>query len=254
MNDYDSILERLKDGMPKDISLVEGSILGDILCAVANELARFYDMEINEIYSKAFVSFAQGDYLTNACRDYGIERKDGESDELLRARAIERIRNQASSGNEAHYIEWVRSFSDVISVQLSKETGGKVHVYVVSDRSDESLLADIAAHLEKNRPIGATVSVDYASKRLMSVSVGVSLKSGFTANMVKDQIESVITDHFDALKRLDGAVFIGFAAIRDKILSVDGVNDITSLTIDGKKTYFELGTGQYPALGSLSVY
>ncbi|MBR4878571.1 MAG: baseplate J/gp47 family protein, partial [Clostridia bacterium] len=118
MNDYDSILARMKADMPPDITLIEGSLAGDILCAVANELARFYDMEVSEIYDKAFVSTAAGDYLTNACLDYGVERNEDEDDEALRSRTLALIKNQASSGNEAHYIRWAKSFSEVRAVHI----------------------------------------------------------------------------------------------------------------------------------------
>ena len=95
MNDFDSILARMKADMPSDITVIEGSLAGDILTAVANELAKFYDMEVKEIYDKAFVTTATGDYLTNACRDYGVERNEGESDESLRERTLYLIKNQA---------------------------------------------------------------------------------------------------------------------------------------------------------------
>lgn len=253
MNDYDSILARLKADMPSDISVIEGSMLGDMLCAVANELARFYDMEISEIYDKAFVSTASGDYLTNACLDYGIERQEGETDELLRERALYRIKNQASSGNEAHYREWVKSFSDVMSVQIGKTAGGIINVYVVSDRTDEQLIGDIAAYIEEHRPIGASVNVSYAAQRVMPVHVDLTMMSGFTAEAVKEDVRAVFNDFFARLKAEDGAAFIGFTAIKNMILGIDGVSDITYLSIDSQKASFSLNTGEYPALGNFSV-
>lgn len=59
-NDYDSILKRLKDAMPSDISVIEGSFCGDILCAVANELANLFDRP--------------GDGLSEGLRPYGRGR------------------------------------------------------------------------------------------------------------------------------------------------------------------------------------
>ena len=253
MNDYDNILARMKADMPPDITLIEGSLAGDILCAVANELARFYDMEISEIYDKAFVSTATGDYLTNACLDYGVERNEGESDEALRSRTLMLIKNQASSGNEAHYIRWARSFADVRAVHTEKKSNGGVGVYIISDIADEALLGNIAAYIEENRPIGANVTVSWATKRQLNMSVDVNVMTGYTTESVKPYIQQAVEQYYATFKDADTPAFISLSKIRNMILELEGISDVNSLSVDNVKASFTLSPGQYPVMGSLYV-
>ena len=116
-NDYDSILKRLKDAMPSDISVIEGSFCGDILCAVANELAKFYSIDLETVYQKAFVHTAEGEWLDAAAADWGMERQSGESDDDFRERVTESLKKQSSSGNRADYCEGCRAFGGVKGVQ-----------------------------------------------------------------------------------------------------------------------------------------
>ena len=253
MNDYDSILARMKADMPPDITLIEGSLAGDILCAVANELAKFYDMEIKEIYDKAFVTTAEGDYLTNACLDYGVERNEGESDEALRARTLLLIKNQASSGNEAHYISWAKSFGDVKAVHLQRGTNGNVNVYIISDSSDEALLGNVAAYIEENRPVGAKVTVNWATKRVLSLSVDVTVMTGYTTDGVKPYIQAMMDEYYESFRGLDTPAYISMSRIKNMILDLEGISEVNSLSIDGVKTSFNLSPGQYPGMGNLYV-
>lgn len=253
MNDYDSILARMKADMPSDITVIEGSLAGDILTAVANELAKFYDMEIRDIYEKAFVTTATGDYLTRACMDYGVERREGEGDDELRARTLHLIRNQASSGNESHYLSWVKSFADVKAVHLEKGENGKVGIYVITDNGDEGLISHIADYIEENRPIGAEVTVERASQRVLNMSVDVSFLSGYNAEAVKPYIQSIVEEHYRQFERADAPAYISNSLIRNMIAGLEGIRDVISLTIDGTGKSFTLEYGQYPVMGTLSV-
>ncbi|MBQ2911834.1 MAG: baseplate J/gp47 family protein [Clostridia bacterium] len=253
MNDFDSILARMKADMPPDITVIEGSLAGDILTAVANELAKFYDMEVKEIYDKAFVTTATGDYLTNACLDYGVERNEGESDESLRERTLYLIKNQASSGNEAHYIRWVRSFPEVKAVHLKKGSDGSVSVYIISDSADEALLANIAAYIEENRPIGAKVTVNWATERLLNMSVDVTVMTGYTTESVKPFIQAMMDEYYASFSTLDTPAFISISRIKNMILDLEGISDVNSLSVDNVTKSFNLEPGQYPAMGNLYV-
>lgn len=73
-NTFEAILGRMKSNLELDMTSIEGTWTGDLLQAVANELARIYSMEIKPMYDKAFVRTAGGEDLDNCCADYGIER------------------------------------------------------------------------------------------------------------------------------------------------------------------------------------
>lgn len=73
-NTFEAILGRMRAGLRPGITSIEGTWTGDLLQAVADELARIYSMEIRPMYDKAFVRTAKGGDLDNCCADYGIER------------------------------------------------------------------------------------------------------------------------------------------------------------------------------------
>ena len=66
-------------------SAAEGTFAGDVLRACADGMAQLWSMEIDGLERRAFVSSAVGEWLTAVCADRGCVRKEGETDEELRA-------------------------------------------------------------------------------------------------------------------------------------------------------------------------
>ena len=117
-NDFDSILQRLKEQLQGSVSAMEGTFAGDILQAVAAELARIWSQEMDSVTQRGFVSTAQGTWLDAACGDYGITRKEGESDESLRQRT-EQMLAQSDSRVDLHVLAQItRLRQAACSVQL----------------------------------------------------------------------------------------------------------------------------------------
>lgn len=74
-NSFISILNRMKDRLETEADKREGTWTADNLQAVANELARIYSQDIENILPQAFVATATGSNLDAACSDYGIEQR-----------------------------------------------------------------------------------------------------------------------------------------------------------------------------------
>ena len=99
--DFDSILARLRSGVQGTVSTLEGTFAGDLLQSVAAELARIWSQEVDTAAQRGFLATAEGQWLDAVCGDYGITRKSGESDEGLRARALEQVRSRGGGGTAA---------------------------------------------------------------------------------------------------------------------------------------------------------
>ena len=99
--DFDSILARLRSGVQGTVSTLEGTFAGDLLQSVAAELARIWSQEVDTAAQRGFLATAEGDWLDAVCGDYGITRKSGESDEGLRARALEQVRSRGVRHDKA---------------------------------------------------------------------------------------------------------------------------------------------------------
>ena len=69
-------------------SAAEGTFAGDVLRACADGMAQLWSMEIDGLERRAFVSSAVGEWLTAVCAARGCVRKEGETDEALRARPL----------------------------------------------------------------------------------------------------------------------------------------------------------------------
>lgn len=75
-NSFIGILSRMKDRLTMEADRREGTWTADNLQAVANELARIYSQEIEDILPQAFIISATGSSLDAACSDYGIARRE----------------------------------------------------------------------------------------------------------------------------------------------------------------------------------
>lgn len=72
---FKEILGRMKSMIETEADRREGTWTADNLQAVANELARIYEEDIDTILPQAFVMTAQGRNLDSCCSDYGIMRR-----------------------------------------------------------------------------------------------------------------------------------------------------------------------------------
>lgn len=82
-NSFIAILNRMKARLITEADKREGTWTADNLQAVANELARIYSEEIENILPQAFIITANGKNLDSACSDYGITRREATSAEVL---------------------------------------------------------------------------------------------------------------------------------------------------------------------------
>lgn len=72
---FKEILDRMKSMIETEADRREGTWTADNLQAVANELARIYEEDIDTILPQAFVMTARGRNLDSCCSDYGIARR-----------------------------------------------------------------------------------------------------------------------------------------------------------------------------------
>lgn len=82
-NTYFDILERMKERLETEADRREGTWTADNLQAVANELARIYEEDIDSILPQAFVMTASGRHLDSCCSDYGITRREATAAEVM---------------------------------------------------------------------------------------------------------------------------------------------------------------------------
>ena len=113
-------------------SAAEGTFAGDVLRSCADGMAQLWSMEIDGLERRAFVSSAVGEWLTAVCADRGCVRKEGETDEELRARTLAALAATPASGNADHYAAWCGQVADILRVKVLPLARGNGTVDIVA--------------------------------------------------------------------------------------------------------------------------
>ena len=232
----EAILERLIAAYSGPGSTLEGSFAGDVLRACADAMAELYSMEIDGLEQRAFVSTATGDWLTRVCADRGVDRKEGESDDELRQRALQKLAVLPASGNAAHYAAWCGEVADILRVRVLplNRGAGTVDIVAVDVRGKcpaQSVLAQAQQKVEANRPIGADAQVLGAAEVELEVTAAVKLAEGSGLEGVK----TAFTQRFAAFCKENAlrTNTVSYAKVLSLLLDTPGVADVSEFTING---------------------
>lgn len=180
---------------------------------------------------------------------------DRESDEDLRERTLEKIRQPVTGGNIAHYIQWAKEVPGVLAVKVFPLARGNGTVDVVIMADDfldvsETLLQKVREHIRVNRPIGADVKVSAAEKAVITVSAVCIAANGYTAEGITAAFLGLLKNYFQEI-----ALTQKYASYM-KVVSLlfeAGVQDVKECLLNGKGESIGLEDRQYPALGSIEV-
>ena len=254
--DFESILARLKEPLSGKVSAMEGTVTGDILQAVAAELARIWSQEVDSVTQRGFVTTAQGSWLDAACGDYGITRKAEESDESLRRRTLEHIRKQGAGGTAADYVAWAQALEGIrmaSAVPLGRGAGTVDVYFAPTDDAHEDIAARLEYHLEGLRPVGADVKVIEAQPVAVNVTATV-LRQGDstaeeTARIFGEKLRAYLADHSAG----GGGQTVRINRVMALLLECSGVADVTALTVNGSGSNLTMSQGQYPVAGTVTV-
>ncbi len=256
MNTFESILARLKQNFSGEASTLEGTVTGDILLAVANELARIYSQELAVMEDNLFLSSASGRYLDALCGNYGICRNENENDDHLRARALQQIRQPALAGNAAHYAAWAKEISGVKAARAvaGVRGAGTIDVYYVPEvNAPSGLWERLQQHLEEQCPLGADVLALEAMPYDLTIAASVDLKETALLDEVRAAFTAALMEYFDRIAMTDEGNRISPSRLTAMLLDCAGVLDVNSLTVNGKDVTLILADGSYPHLEILDL-
>ena len=254
--DFESILGRLKEGLSGKVSAMEGTVTGDILQAVAAELARIWSQEVDSVTQRGFVSTAQGTWLDAACGDYGITRKEGESDESLCQRTLEHIRRQGAGGTAADYVAWAEALEGVqtaSAVPLGRGAGTVDVYFAPTGDAPQDITARLEYHLEALRPVGADVQVIQAQPVAVNVAATVIRQGEGTAEGIAAAFGEKLAAYLADNRLAEGGQTIRINRVMALLLECIGVADVTALTLNGTAGNLSMGQGQYAVLGTVTV-
>lgn len=180
---------------------------------------------------------------------------DEESDDELRQRYFEKVSLPATSGSKYHYIMWAKEVSGVGDAKCIPlwNGNGTVKVIVIDANkgtASDELIAEVTEHIEENRPIGAEVTVESASPKVIDISVSVVTASDIDMETAKTKVSESITKYLQ--KNAFSNTYISYAQIGGCILSCDEVSDYTNLLINGATDNVEISETEVPVLGGVT--
>lgn len=197
---------------------------------------------------------------------------DQETDEALVVRYYERMRRSPTSGNPYHYQDWATSVPGVGAARVVSKWNGAGTVKVVLAGPDLKPVADgivtaCAAYIEQQRPVGPVVTVVSATANNITVEASVQVDGTTTASAVKtalsasvasylrDLTASAFHENIDMqLETLDSRTYtVLYNRIAYLLLSIPGVVDYTSLTLNGGASNIVVGATEVPVLAEVSV-
>lgn len=181
---------------------------------------------------------------------------DAETDKELRERYYEKVRTPPTSGNKSHYINWAKEIVGVGDAKVYPlwDGNGTVKVVLIDSNKtgvDQSLIDEVAEHIEDNRPIGATVTVLSATELPIDVSATLTISSDYTIEQVKTNIEMGITDHLKEIAFI--SAYVSYAKIGSIIMSSAGVLDYSSLLVNAGTVNVTIGDEQVAVLGTVTI-
>lgn len=228
-------------------STEEGTFAGDVLRACADGMAQLWSMDIDGLERRAFVSTAVGDWLTAVCADRGVARKEGESDEELRERALRLLSGTPASGNADHYAAWCGQVEGILRVRVLPLSRGNGTVDIVAVGPDgrrpaQEALEQAQAIVDRERPVGADARVLGAVEVPLDGGDMEAVQAAFSAALAEFCRDTALR-----------TPTVSYAKALRLLLDCPGVADVTGFTVNGSGGSLTLEAGAVPVPGALAL-
>lgn len=181
---------------------------------------------------------------------------DPESDRALFERIDERRKRPPTSGNPDHYRQWALSVDGVGDVRVTRVWRGPGTVKVLIcgyDRLpvDDTVVERCKAYIETQRPIGAEVTVVSAVACPITVEVRPVLLGSASRTAVRERLGRLVSEYLAETAFRETTVIVN--RIGALLMSIDGVVDYTTLTVNGEEENLVLDPDSVPVLGEVTV-
>lgn len=234
------------------LTLEEVTLFGETPVTIkAVEEGEQYNVEAGTITRQLSSTYG----LTSFVNQVALGGTDPESDKALVKRLYDFLRLPATSGNIHHYRQWAKEVNGVGEAKVFPlwNGAGTVKIVIVDQSfhpASNEVVNACAAYIEKKRPIGAEVTVvsaeEFPIEILATVKASADIEkvqSGFTEKVQK-YIEEIAFVEKELVYNRVGAL----------LMETEGVEDYTSLTINGKPQSVLFEEEQVPALKGVTVY
>lgn len=218
---------------------------------------------VGNTYYGSLIPISYIDGLTTAeLTDIIDSGEDIESDDALRERYLEWVTAPEFGGNISDYQVKVKALTGVGGCKVIPvwNGGGTVKLIITNSTygvPDQSLIDYVQQEVDPTgdqtglgiAPIGHVVTVVGAEEANLSVACKLVLETGKTIEDVQTNINNIVDNYFSYLASTWDSqenLIIRISQLETRILGVDGVLDINSLTVNGTTNNIQLTSAQIP--------
>ena len=221
-----------------------------LICETAGSVGNEY---FGELLPITFINNLGEAFLS----DIYIAGEDIESDESLKQRTIDKLRETPFGGNVAEYTQYVEGLEGIGACLVIPvwNGGGTVKIVPITSGFDiptEAKINEIQSLIDpvQNQgvglgiaPIGHVVTVKAPTKLSIVISANIQLDSAYTLEGLTEQIESSITKYIQEVQS-DWAnveeLTIYTSRLIAAILNVKGVTNVENLTINNESSNYKI--------------
>jgi uncharacterized phage protein gp47/JayE len=220
--------------------------------ATAAEIGDIYNVTVGTI-TRQYANLNGLSSVTNTAATGGTNQ---ETDVALVARLYAYLQKPATSGNAAHYRQWALEVDGIGNAKIAPlwDGPGSVRVLVVGSNNEPvgtAIVENCAAHIEENRPIGATVTVVSAVGLEINVDAAVTLESNTTIEIVQQSFIKALNEYLRSIAF--EKYVIAYNRIAYILLDIEGVIDYSLLTVNADIENITVGENQVPIIGTVEV-
>lgn len=205
--------------------------------------------------------------LTSYVNEEATGGTDQESDAQLVRRIQERRSKPANGSNGWQYRQWamdVPGVGDAKVVELA-DGPGTVGITIVDTQGQppsQEIVEQCQEAMEAQRTVGASVTVDAPESVEISVTAVVTASVG--KEQVQQQMEAKLTEYFSQLiagkygtiyyaPEEDTSYSVPYSRLLVALLTIEGVEDYSSMSLNGSTNDISLAANQVPVLGEVVV-
>jgi uncharacterized phage protein gp47/JayE len=208
------------------------------------------------------------DYIDGLARaelaDVLVPGEDDEETEAFRQRFCREVRSPATSGNKSHYVKWAGEVPGVGGAQVIPlwNGAGTVKVVIIDSNkqpASSELVQDVQAYIdpaqgqgEGQAPIGASVTVVAAEAVNVDVTAAVVLDGSRTMEQVLASFSDAMTSYLSGIA-FSADPSVKFAQVGSILLGTSGVQDWSSLTINGGTSNVVVAPGSVAVRGAVTL-
>lgn len=179
---------------------------------------------------------------------------DIETDDNLRERHLQAIREPVTGDNMAQYNQWAREVNGVGNLRVLPTTPSAGYTTLIIAASSgavpsQELLTNVENYIEEVRPVNAGVVVEGAVAKNITISATIRLATGYELQPVKEEFERLVKEYFKSIAMKDS--YVSYAQIGRLLLETTGMFDYQDLLLNAQAGNVELAQNEIPILSNV---